>query len=125
MTQEQAGGLVPEFTVAERLWLARDLKGLKQDELAELIDAGRSTVRNYENRGYTSKRKQIVLKRWALATGVSLEWLETGEGAPGGPGNDGARETTAAGGSKLARLTAQKQGRVGGSSTTRRYPEAA
>lgn len=121
MTQEQAGGLAPEFTIADRLRLARELKRYTQDELAALIDSTRSTIRNYENRDYLSKRKAIVLKRWSLATEVSLEWLETGGGAgsPGGPDGGGVDGTA------LAKLTAQRRSRAQGSPATRAYPEAA
>lgn len=58
--------------------------------------------------------KRVYLAQWSLITGVPLEWLEAGESAPTPPPNG-------PGGSKLARLTAEKQGRAQRASTTHQY----
>ena len=78
-----------EFTIGERLQRARDFAGLDQQQLADRIGASRNTISNYEN-GTTKKLKAIYLKAWALATGVPLEWIETGRTPASGGGNGGA-----------------------------------
>lgn len=90
MTQHVDAGLVPTWTVGDRLRKAREMAGLQAQELASDIDVDRNTVGNYE-RGRV-KPRTIVLKAWALRTGVSLQWLQTGE-TPAGPGGpDGGQE---------------------------------
>jgi transcriptional regulator with XRE-family HTH domain len=48
------------------------------------MGVGRNTVSNNET-GKVAPRR-IVLKAWALATGVNLQWLETGVPPVEGPG---------------------------------------
>ncbi len=67
---------MPEFTVSDRLRKAREHAGMEQAELAELMGVARNTVSNNE-KGKVAPRR-IVMKAWALATGVSPQWLETG-----------------------------------------------
>lgn len=61
---------------------------MTQTELAELLGIGRRTVIRYEATATVGETKRPVLIAWALATGVPLAWLETGQ-APhlGGPDN--------------------------------------
>lgn len=66
---------VPEFTAGDRLRKARELLGLDQESFADKLGVSRGTVSNYE-RNATTNRRPIVLRTWALATGVSLDWLE-------------------------------------------------
>lgn len=79
----QAAGTIPEWTLGDRLRKARELTGLDQTEFASRIDISRKTVGNYET-GRVEAR-MIVLKQWALATGVDLAWL-IGSGNPHGDG---------------------------------------
>lgn len=72
----QTSGTVPAFTVADRLRKAREFAGLDQAQLAENMGVSRTTVSN--NEGSKVKPRRIVLKAWALATGVDAVWLETG-----------------------------------------------
>lgn len=106
---------VPEWTVGDRLRAAREKKAqLDQAPFAELIGVSRGTVSNYE-RGTVDHYKPIVLRAWAMATGVPLEWLETGESAaprPPGPGLDTP---------ELRRLTEQKRRRTRARAPTQRY----
>lgn len=72
----------PEFTIGWRLRLARTRLGPEMDagQFADLIEVSRNTVTNYELERTTPERmKPMVLKQWALATGVDLEWIRTGE----------------------------------------------
>lgn len=75
---------VPAWTVGDRLRKAREHAGLKQQELADAIGIARGSVTNYESDKHPPRK--IVLNAWAMATGVSPVWLETGEGQPGAPG---------------------------------------
>lgn len=59
--------------MTDRLRKAREAAALDQAELAERIDVSRRTIGNYEA-GRVEPR-MIVLKQWALATGVDLSWL--------------------------------------------------
>jgi transcriptional regulator with XRE-family HTH domain len=85
-------GVVPAINLPQRLRLAREHAGLDQNELAERIGLSRTSVSSSEL-GRSTPRK-IVLKTWALATGVSLAWIETGNApaSPDGPDspNNGA-----------------------------------
>lgn len=82
----QPAGIIPEWTICDRLRKARETTGLDQAQFAKRIDISRSTVGNYEA-GRVAPRR-IVLKQWALATGVNVEWLETGV-APHNEPDDG------------------------------------
>ncbi|WP_084252687.1 helix-turn-helix transcriptional regulator [Devriesea agamarum] len=72
----QGSGESPEFTKADRLRKARECAGLEQAELAERLGVARNTVSTAE-RGVNSPRR-IIVRAWALATGVPLYWIETG-----------------------------------------------
>ncbi len=79
---------IPAFTVADRLRKAREFVGLDQAELAADIDVSRATIGNYETGRV--KPRVIVMKAWALRTGVPLGWLQTGAAAsPHPPEGDG------------------------------------
>lgn len=120
MTEEQTGGLVLEFGIADRLRKAREHIGCDQKEFAVLTGISRGTIRNYESTGYQT-RKPYILSQWAMATGVSQRWLETGEGSPGTP--PGGRRP--ASDDALAQLASRKRSRHAGSSVKQQYPQAA
>lgn len=82
----QAAGFIPSWTMGDRLRKAREASGLDQSTLAERIDVSRRTISNYETERVEAR--MIVLKQWALATGVDLSWL-LGTTRP----NDGASGT--------------------------------
>lgn len=117
MTQEQAGGLVLEFGITDRLRKAREHAGYaSQKAFAELTGISRGTIGNYESPEWTT-RKPYILEEWARATGVSVEWLRTGNGRPSGPTPDGGEAADAA----LARLRAKKRSRHAVDGTNHRY----
>lgn len=75
------------WTVADRLRKARELTDLKPADFADEIGVSRSTIKNYEAPGWNRERKPIVLKAWALRSGVSYDWLVNGTTSePDGPG---------------------------------------
>ena len=84
-------GHIPEITIRHRLRIAREEAGYEQGQLAELIGVGRNTVSNAES-GKTKPRK-VMVNAWAMATGVPVKWLETGE-APAGTDPDGGDANT-------------------------------
>lgn len=123
MTQEPAGGLVPEFTIADRLRKAREHIGVDQKAFAALTGISRGTIGNYENPEYRT-RKSYVLTEWSMATGVSLEWLKTGESDPTSGGPDGEPDPGDDREAALARLAAKKSRHADGV-PTHRYRQAA
>lgn len=68
---------VPQWTTADRLRKAREYAGLDQRQLADEMGVSRNSVSNYEH-GHVQPRK-IVLRAWAMVTGVPYEWLVDGE----------------------------------------------
>ena len=80
-------GIVPRLTLGQRLRVAREHLGVEQQELAEIMGTSRQTVSAVE-RGVNQPR-QLLIRAWAMATGVDRNWLETGE-APSPDGGDGA-----------------------------------
>jgi len=69
-------GIVPEFSLGDRLRKAREIAGFDQIALAHEIDVHRQTVARYET-GASAPRRPVLIS-WAMTTGVSLEWLTTG-----------------------------------------------
>lgn len=86
MTIDIGIGRIPTWTRADRLRKAREVAGLDQTALGQHIGVSRGTVSNAE-RGTVEPRRSVIMA-WAMATGVPLTWIETGE-APS-PGGDGA-----------------------------------
>lgn len=77
MSEMPQMGVIPQFTVGDRLRKARELTGMDRNEFADRIGVSRNTIGNYESERVAPRR--IVLNAWALATGVPLAWLQTGE----------------------------------------------
>lgn len=79
---------IPQWTLGDRLRKARQLTGLGTREFADKIGVSHGTITNAEG-GRHGVRK-ITLNAWSLATGVPVEWLETGHvNNPPGPGGGG------------------------------------
>lgn len=74
--QDPAEGTIPAFTMGDRLRKARMGTGLNTRDFAERIGVSQSTVTNAEND--RSRTRRITLLMWSQATGVPVEWLETG-----------------------------------------------
>lgn len=91
MTTANAHGNIPEIVLRHRLRIAREEAGLSVQGLAERMGVARNTVGNAEA-GKGTPRK-VVLNAWALATGVNIHWLETGE-TPTGNDPDGGETPT-------------------------------
>ena len=76
------GGVVPDWTLSDRLRKAREFANLSQGELAEAVDLSPRAVGNYEAGRRVPRRPAILA--WSAATGVSMFWLENGESPPSG-----------------------------------------
>ncbi|OZF00870.1 DNA-binding protein [Rhodococcus sp. 15-1154-1] len=101
MTTAYESGKVPEIQVHHRLRIAREAVELEQSELADRMGVSRNTIGNAE-KGRTRPRK-ILLNAWALACGVPVGWLETGNAESPRPDGDPN------GGSQLPRLDSNQQ----------------
>ena len=77
MTSATQAGACPPIELRHRLRIAREYAGLDQEQLADRIEAARSTVSNAETGKVTPRR--IVVVAWAMACGVSRQWLESGK----------------------------------------------
>lgn len=82
-------GIVPVIDVRHRIAIARDYAGIKQSELAEQLGMSRSTLASIEQGVRKPRRGEIIAI--AFATGVDLNWLETGE-TPGGGEPTGGKD---------------------------------
>lgn len=105
MTTQQQGDAVPEWTVGDRLRKARESRGFDQAEFAAETGISRGTIGNYEL-GKTGAYKPVYMRAWAMATGVSLKWLETGVGSGAPTPPTGVRQ------GELAALTERKRSRA-------------
>jgi len=89
MTVDTAG-VVPVWTQGDLLRKAREHAQLEQGDLAQRLGVSRQTVSNAE-RGTRRPRRALVMA-WAMATGVSLAWLESAPPTtPTGPAADVVR----------------------------------
>jgi len=79
---------IPTWTQGDRLRKARENAGLSQHELADMIGVSRATVSNAEVGVGKKGPLAITVRAWALATGVPVEWIETGRAASD-PGSGG------------------------------------
>ena len=87
-TQMTLPGLVPQWTLGDRLRKAREIAGLNQDEFSQEIGIARNSVRAYE-KGKTAPPRPVMIA-WAFRTGVALDWLAKGEP----PDEGGTNRTT-------------------------------
>lgn len=120
MTTQRHSGVVPEWTLGDRLRKARATTGLNTADFAKLIGMSQKSVNNAE--GDKHEVRRIVLNAWVAATGVSPQWLEHGIGSPrpGPPAIDNRDD--------LRRLTEAKRERARttrGQAPTTRYLIAA
>ena len=73
---EHPTGRWHEWTIGDRLRIARESVSESQSEFAEISGIARGTISRYENDAV--RPKVLYVRQWALATGYSLEWLMTG-----------------------------------------------
>ena len=81
MAQSQSvSEFVPVWTLGDRLTKARKGAGLDQVDIAELLGVSRKSVMRYE--ADETMPNRAVRLAWAMATGVSPAWIETGTTPP-------------------------------------------
>jgi transcriptional regulator with XRE-family HTH domain len=68
---------VPQWTTGDRLRKSLIHAEMSVTEMAEYLGVSRNTVTNYMHDH--TKAPGPVLRLWALRTGVSMEWLTSGE----------------------------------------------
>lgn len=119
MTTQPGSGLVPEFTLGDRLRKARSVTGLNTRDFAAQLGVSHGTVTNAE--GDKRAVRKITLNAWALATGVSSRWLETGEGTATPPPEPGVPATPD---DALSQLASRKRARQAGAVPNTRYAAA-
>jgi transcriptional regulator with XRE-family HTH domain len=73
MTQVTVQGTTPDWTLPDRLRKAREVSGLSQTQLGEATGLSRRSIAGYEGGEREPRRHHLIA--WALATGVSLDWL--------------------------------------------------
>lgn len=91
MTTDAGAGLIPAFTIGDRLRKAREVTGLDQATFAAEAGISKNTVSNAETGARRPSR--LVVRAWAMRSGVPVEWLETGQAPAGEPGPDGGKYT--------------------------------
>lgn len=89
-TEMTEGGIIPPVLMKHRLQIARETTGLNAQDFAAEIGVAKNTVYNAENGARRPSR--LVVRAWAMRSGVPVEWLETGQ-APAMPGPDGGEYT--------------------------------
>lgn len=75
---------VPQWTVGDRLRKAREHAGFEQQQLSEISGISATSISALE-KNKTQPRKS-TLNLWALATGVSIDWILTGKAPTGDNG---------------------------------------
>lgn len=79
MTTANDVGVVPEWTIGDRLRKARLRLGLGQREMAELVGVTQKTIWAAESG--TTNPSRLLVRSWAMASGVDPVWLATGTAA--------------------------------------------
>lgn len=82
---------IPEVTLPWRLRIALEDAGITREEMAERLDVSVATISRWVH-GKGAAPRRPYLKEWAELTGVSLEWLERGQGATPPSGRPTAEE---------------------------------
>lgn len=86
MSIDRSWNGVPQWTLGDRLRKARTRTGMTVAEFAETIGVSSRTINSAENDERAVRK--ITMNAWSLATGVPIEWLETGRATEGGDNTD-------------------------------------
>lgn len=76
------GGKVPQWTLGDRLRKARHEAGIDITDMADDIGVTPRTISNYELDA--TRAPKLVIRQYALRTGVPVAWLEGGTFHPEG-----------------------------------------
>lgn len=81
-SQEQAAdGLIPVWSVGDRLRKAREMARIGVTEMAERLGRERNTISRWER---SPVAQTMVIRLYSIETGVSAEWIEHGGVQPSG-----------------------------------------
>lgn len=87
-TSLEINGAVPIWDISDRVRKAREFADLKQQELSDRLGMARTSLARIEQG--KSEPRRTTLIAIAFATGVSLEWLETGKAPTGNDSGGGS-----------------------------------
>jgi DNA-binding transcriptional regulator YiaG len=73
---DESSGTVPEWTLGDRLRKAREHAGLKQDEMAAIIEVSPATISNWETGARHPRGGELrMIHQWSEVTRVPETWL--------------------------------------------------
>lgn len=98
MTTNPVDDRIPQITLGWRLQMSLAVGDLSVQEMADNLGVSRSTISRWLHDDGMPPRAAFV-KQWAFATGVSVDWLQTGKDPHDG-GPDGENGGLASGSSK-------------------------
>lgn len=81
-----------EWDVADRMRKSLRVSNIAVQEIADYLDVARNTVSTWINGRIVPSTQ--TLRLWALRTGVSYDWLRTGQVTPGTGPDDGGNQVT-------------------------------
>ena len=84
LTSPQQHAAVPLFTIGDRLRKARQYADIGSAEMAGRIGRTRNSITRYESAETVDDIDELVLRAYAMETGVSFRWLKTGQAPIGG-----------------------------------------
>ena len=108
-----------QWTLQDRMLKALHFAGKSNQDIAHDLGVHRNTIANYLGGRTPIDRRTIMA--WALATGVPVDWLESGKEPSGG--GDGPEGQAAGSSTALRELTDAKRQRT--TRHTRQYTTAA
>ena len=70
--------------------MAMERSGISRQQMADEFEVDPQTITRWTH-DVGARPKRIIVRNWAVMTGVDVDWLETGEATPddGGDGDDG------------------------------------
>lgn len=89
MSIQPTAGHIPQRHIGRRLRDAREDAGLSQTQFEKIVGISRKSISTYESMTDINDIRRPVLIAWSWATGVPLEWLETGKAPEDDRGPDG------------------------------------
>ena len=111
MTTQTAGEHIPSLTLGWRMQMALRDSGKAVQDVADELDVSRATVSRWLNDKGTGPRRPFLVA-FALSTGVSIDWLASGD-MPTQPTPPRPRGTTPKpANASLEKLTATKRART-------------
>lgn len=80
VSTQTVAGLIPQWTLGDRMKKAREHAGLSQSALSATAGIGRTAIVSYETDKIEPPRPAMLA--WSMATGVPYEWICHGDMRP-------------------------------------------